>query len=136
MKRAFLLSLLCMTFAGCGMLKKLDIPLSPREQSLYQSIEERMPLDSMHRYVSRIMLPSYPFVSKLYYSVTLYSSLDSLDQDTKDDVANSVLEFVMSKPKPFKQGKVVECFIRFYKQGDQSDDAFLFYIDKEVYKKR
>jgi hypothetical protein len=78
MKRVFLLSLLCMTFAGCGMLKKLDIPIASREQSLYQSIEERMPLDSLDRDSYRIMTLCSP--PHLGYYVELYASADSLDQ--------------------------------------------------------
>jgi hypothetical protein len=75
-------------------------------------------------------------VSNLGYYVDLHASADSLDQDTKNGVANAVREFVMSKPKPFRQGRVTTCIIYFYERGEEYEDqAFSFQMNRDGYSK-
>jgi hypothetical protein len=136
MKHAFLIPLFCLVFGSCGKPTPIDLPVTPQEQSLYQSIEERMPLDSLDRYTYRYMNLCYPIVSHIGYYVELYASADSLEQTVKEDIAKSVLEFVMSKPKPFKKGRVTRCIIYFYRRGERySDEAFMYGINGNEYKK-
>jgi hypothetical protein len=134
MKYAFLIVLSGIIAVSCGMPKAIDIPVTPQEQRLYQSIEERMPLDSLDRNSYRLMNLYYP--PHLVYSINLYASADSLEQTVKEDIAKSVLEFVMSKPKPFREGRVVMCTIYFYRRGEHlSDEDFVYDISGNSYKK-
>jgi hypothetical protein len=110
----------------------MDVDLTPQEQSLFRAIETRLPLDSLNRHISREMSLSYPFRSYLDYSVDLYSSLDSLSQETMEEVTSSILEFVMTQP--IKEGRIIMYSIYFYKRGNEyREKAFVYQITKDGY---